>query len=144
MLKCNIDKYSRQPIVNVQLNNEKSVWLVLDTGNSGGLMLKRTAAKHFDWLSKFEIKSGISNGVNASGLHEVFRLPVMKIGPYELENVLTSVPGKDQSANLSSQGSRLGSRMKGENIKGLLGYDVLKHFIVTIDYKGGHMHIVAP
>jgi predicted aspartyl protease len=143
-VKMQFDKYSRQLIVNVRLNNEKSVWLVLDTGNSGGLMLKRSTAQHFDWLSKFEIKSGISNGINASGIHEVFRLPVIKIGPYELENVLTSVPGKNQSANLSSQGRQLGSRIKGRSIKGLLGYDVLKHFIVTLDYKGGRMHIVAP
>ncbi|MBA6328873.1 aspartyl protease family protein [Colwellia sp. MB02u-6] len=143
-VKMQFDKYSRQPIVNVRLNNENTVWLVLDTGNSGGLMLKRTTVQHFDWLSKFEIKDGISNGVNASGIHQVFRLPVIKIGPYELENVLTNVPGKNQSANLSSQGRQLGSRMKGKNIKGLLGYDVLKHFIVTLDYQGGHMHIVAP
>ena len=33
-VKMYIDKYSQQLIVNVQLNNEKSVWLVLDTGNS--------------------------------------------------------------------------------------------------------------
>jgi hypothetical protein len=52
-VKIHIDKYSRQPIVNVLFNNEKSVWLVLDTDNFGGLMLKRTTAKHFDWLSKF-------------------------------------------------------------------------------------------
>jgi hypothetical protein len=30
------------------------------------------------------------------------------------------------------------------DIKGLLGYDVLRHFIATLDYQGGHMHIVAP
>jgi hypothetical protein len=82
-VKMQFDQYSRQPIVNVRLNNEKSVWLVPDTGNSGGLMLKRTTAKHFDWLSKFEIKSRISNGINAAGIHQVFHLPVIKIGPYE-------------------------------------------------------------
>jgi hypothetical protein len=42
-----INKYSQQPIVNVRLNNEKSAWLVLDSGNSGGLMLKKTTGKHF-------------------------------------------------------------------------------------------------
>jgi len=75
-------------------------------------MLKRTTAKHLDCLNKFEIKSGISNGINASGIHQVFRLPVIKIGPYELENVLTSVPDKNQSANLSSQGSKSYKRDK--------------------------------
>ena len=143
-VKMQFDKLSRQPIVNVELNNEKSVWLVLDTGNSGGLMLKRSIAEYSDWLTKFEIKQGISMGANNFGVRDTFRLPAMKIGPYELENVLTSVPAENQSSNIASQGSRHGNQLKGKNIKGLLGYDVLKHFIVTIDYTGGKMHIVAP
>ena len=32
------------PIDKVNLSNEKNVWLLLDTGNSGGLFLKRSIA----------------------------------------------------------------------------------------------------
>ncbi len=144
-VKMKYDKSSGQPIVNINLNGDTSAWLVLDTGNSGGLMIKRSTADHNGWLEKFPLVSNLSGGINSLGVVESFRLPIMKIGPYELENVLTSVPAKGQSANISTRGSKgIGSSIKSKSIKGLLGYDVLKHFIVTIDYKGGRMHIVAP
>lgn len=108
-------------------------------------MLKRRLAKHYQWLNKFPSNQEISMGINGFAAVDVFRLPLMRIGRNELENVLVSVPAEGQSANISSRGIKsTGSHIKSKNIKGLLGYDVLKHFIVTIDYKGGRMHISAP
>jgi hypothetical protein len=37
----------------------------------------------------------------------------------------------------ATTGTRLASRKKSS---GLLGYDILKHFVVTIDYDRGHVH----
>lgn len=144
-VEMKFDRASGHPIVKIGLNDDTSAWLVLDTGNSGGLLLKRSLANSYSWLDKFETSTSTAMGVNATGVNEVFRLPTVKIGPFTLENVLTSVPAKNQKNNIFVKGkSNLGSRIQSKNIKGLLGYDVLKHFIVTIDYKGGHMHISAP
>lgn len=44
------------PIVKIRLNNEEDVWLLLDTGNSGGVMLERSVAIANDWLATFRLK----------------------------------------------------------------------------------------
>jgi len=137
-IKAQIDRGSKHPVVKVNLNNEKDVWLVLDTGNSGGIFLKRSAATSEGWLEKFVTKSTLVQGVLDVGQQEVFALPEVTFGPFVLENVAISVPMKGQSENIST------SHSYGKNVKGLLGYDVLKHFVLTIDYKTGYMHVGLP
>ncbi|WP_285163980.1 aspartyl protease family protein [Shewanella goraebulensis] len=143
-ISMQIDRGSGQPIVNVNLNGDKNVWLVLDTGNNGGLFLKRTTATSEDWLEKYGSQSGITVGVNRMGSVDSFKLPEVKFGPFTLENVQVSVPAAGQKESVSGKEHGSLSRFKGKNIKGLLGYDVLKHFVLTIDYKSGNMHVGLP
>ncbi|WP_394201471.1 aspartyl protease family protein [Shewanella waksmanii] len=139
-----INRSDGQPIVKVELNGQKSAWLVMDTGNNGGLFLKRSMADGLGWLEDYATISGESRGVNKSGLVEHFQLPEVKFGPYVVENVASTVPAKGQKELVSGQDRRTLSRFKGKNIKGLLGYDVLKHFVLTIDYQAGRMHVGLP
>jgi hypothetical protein len=133
---------SGMPIVKVRLNNEKSLWLILDTGNSGGLMLERSAASR--WLGKYDTGTSLSFGANSMGYSESFRIPEMQFGPFVLENVLVSVPAQGQPSNLGSRFQRRGTRIKGNKVEGLLGFDILKHFVLTVDYAGGRAHVAPP
>ncbi|MDO6611311.1 aspartyl protease family protein [Shewanella sp. 1_MG-2023] len=139
-----IDRAKGQPIVKVSLNGQQDSWLVLDTGNSGGLFLKRSIATKFDWLEEFGSQSGVTIGANQLGVVDNFQLPEVKFGPYTLESVRVTVPAEGQKESVSGRGDVSFSKIKGKNIKGLLGYDVLKHFVLTIDYKAGNMHIGVP
>lgn len=141
-----IDRGAGQPIVRVELNGDadEKPWLVLDTGNAGGLFLKRMLVTDNNWLELYGSQSGVTGGANSVALVDSFRLPKMKFGPYTVENVLVTVPGEGQTESVSGRSNSGGSRIKGKNIKGLVGYDVLKHFVLTIDYKSGHMHIGLP
>lgn len=132
------------PIVKVNLNNQKNVWLLLDTGNSGGLFLKRSIATGNGWLEEFSVEDSISIGANTFGVNQTFQLPSLQFGPFELENILTSVPAEGQKTQSFASSSGSFSRIKGKNIKGLLGYDILKHFLITLDYKAGRMHVGIP
>jgi len=58
--------------------------------------------------------------------------------------VLVTIPAEGESSNLESQYQKTGSRIKGQKIQGLIGYDVLKHFLITIDHRSGHAHIGLP
>ncbi|MDD8059056.1 MULTISPECIES: aspartyl protease family protein [Shewanella] len=139
-----IDRGTGQPIVKVELNGEKNAWLILDTGNNSGLFLKRTLATDSNWLSLYGAQSGTGYGVNNIASIDNFRLPEVKFGPFTIENVQSSVPADGQSEFISGQDRSGLSRIKGKNIKGLVGYDILKHFVLTIDYKSGHMHVGLP
>jgi predicted aspartyl protease len=143
-IKMQSQKGTGLPIVQVVLDGDKTVWLTLDTGNSAGLVMKRNVAESMGWLEKHHSEQGILAGVNKAAITDSFRISSVQFGPFELENVLVTVPSEGESSNLSSRSSVAGSRIKGKRVQGLLGFDVLKHFVITIDYKTGRAHVGLP
>lgn len=136
------------PAVQVEANGKK-VWLMLDTGNTGGLLVKRSFAVENDWLREnTDSTQDQLQGLVNSGNTESFTLNALKVGPYTLDNVLVHVPGDDQNTHLKFDElneRQTGSRIKkGVDSKGLLGYEVLKHFVVTIDYESFRVNFYAP
>lgn len=133
------------PVIKVDIAKDESVWLTLDTGNTGGLVVSRQLAEEHQWLNQLPaIKHGAS-GVTGSGEVESFQIPYLKVGPYELEDVFVTVPAQGQKMNISDKTSRTTAGVqKGIHAKGLLGYDVLKHFVLTLDTKNWRAHIAAP
>jgi predicted aspartyl protease len=137
-----LDPATKQPMVKVRLNDEVNKWLVIDTGNSGGILLRRSAAKRFKWLDRYSAEQGISRGVATSAGVETFRLPVIGIGPFNVKNARVTVPQEGGELEMFKRDrSRSSQRQKTQ---GLLGYDVLKNFLVTIDYKSGALFIEIP
>ena len=133
------------PAIEVLLKGKKA-WLLFDTGSNGGLALKRSFALDRGLIGEDTNSDQIIvKGINNIGSYEKFKLDSVKIGPYELENVSTSVPSEGQASNLGSGfNTRSGTRLqRGVKTSGLLGYDVLKHFLITVDYEKYQMHIYA-
>lgn len=145
-VKSKLDLKTGDPIVQVRLNDEKNLWVLLDTGNNGGVLMQRSTAKKGGWLKKYPTKTTEIQGAITSGQIEQFNLPTFKIGDFELNNVIVSVPADGRGFGLFEEEARTGSRIKTSRsqYQGILGYDVLKHFIVTIDYKSGHVHLEVP
>jgi len=137
------DPQGGAPIVKVRLNDEKDVWLVMDTGNSGGILLQRSLAKKQKWLDRYSTVDGFSVGVNSGGRMQRFNLPRLTFGGFEIENPIVSVPAEGETIDLFKNVTFTGSRLQRSRskAKGLLGYDVLKHFVVTVDFKSGRVHV---
>ena len=130
------NRNSRLPVVKVILGTKKSVWLTMDTGNSGGLLIRRKVAKNLGWLDEYELTDHFVQGVNGTAAVQSFNVPVMHFGPFEMENVRVTVPANGVHLPVVDE--------KGKLAEGLLGFDVLKHFVLTIDYKKGHVHVALP
>lgn len=137
-------KGTGMPIVKIGLPNNKHLWLLFDTGNAGGMVVERKVAKRMGWLEEIDRQSSISMGVNAVVSTESFRIPSLTFGPFELEDVLVTIPAEGINSYLESQYKSSGSRIRGRKVQGIIGYDVLKHFLITIDYKRGYAHIGLP
>jgi hypothetical protein len=136
---------SQQPIVNVDMNGEADLWLTLDTGNNSGILIPRRSATRFDWLEKYGTTEARLAGVTKSTDVERFNLPELTIGPIALENVIVIVPGEGERTNVGKGVmAKTGTRIKEISSDGILGYDVLKHFVVTIDYKHSLLHLGVP
>lgn len=137
-------KGTGMPIVKIGFPNDRHLWLLFDTGSSGGMVIGRKVARRMGWLDKVVTESTLSMGVNSIVETERFRIPLLNFGPFELENVLVTIPAEGRNSYLESQYKKTGSRIKGKKVEGIIGYDVLKHFLITIDYKGGYAHIGLP
>ncbi len=136
---------SPQPIVKVDMNGESDLWLTLDTGNNTGILLPRKSAMRFDWLQKYGSKEAQISGVNTTADVDVFNLPEFTIGPIVLENVKVIVPSEGERMNVGEEvRAKTGTRIKKTASDGILGFDVLKHFVVTIDYKHSFLHLGVP
>ena len=136
---------SSQPIVKVDMNGEANLWLTLDTGNNSGILVPRRTASRYGWLEKYGTAQAQVSGINNSMDAEHFSLPELTIGPVVLENVMVIVPGEGEVSSVGQEVSaKTGTRLKETSSDGILGYDVLKHFIVTIDYKRSFLHLAVP
>ncbi len=136
---------SALPLVKARLNDEYSPWLIFDTGSTGGLFLKRGDADRFGWLEEFETHEARSSGIGRTAETERFYMPTVTIGPFTLENVISTVPAAGEKTTVGQATSAdLRTRMQNASADGLLGYEVLKHFVVTIDFKRSLLHLEPP
>lgn len=136
------------PAIQVKING-KRVWLTLDTGNAGPIHLKRSTAVDNDWLTE----STPVEKHQVSGLYktidvEQFNVDTVKIGPYELESVPIQVPDENANTNIGENDDEVSTQnnsriSRGIRTKGIIGYDILKHFTVTVDLDDYQMHIIA-
>ena len=140
------DKQTAGVLVKVVLNGRQSLWVTVDTGAKSGLWIERSFAARKGWLAESHTINRRASGVNTSGTIQQFRLPSVKLGEFESTNTLVSVPGANQKTTLFERTARRGSKIQrsaGES-RGLLGWDVLKDFVVTIDYRIGKIHLDSP
>ena len=131
---------SRLPVVRVNVNREYKPWIVFDIGNTEGLSFTRERAEKRGWLERFETLEGAST--------PSFYLPELALGPFTHSNVVASVAGYgvDQTRILAD-GRNTGSRLSGNKVKlpeGRLGYEVLRQYVATIDFKRLLLRLAEP
>lgn len=122
--------------VKVVVNGEEQ-WLTLDTAAPAGVTMARVTADKLNLLK--QTYAGDLNVLqqNFTSPADLYALSSLKVGPFELENVLLAVEpegGKRLIAPATRQ-SKTGTMISREVLpNGALGLEVLQHFIVTVDY----------
>ncbi len=133
------------PVVRVDMQGELKPWLILDTGSSFGITLNRFLAEENGWLERYELTPRIAAGATSQATLESFQFPEVTFGPYTVENVEVTVPAEGVDSNLGNLGGldwTTGTRVKlTERPVGMLGYDVLKLFVLTVDFKKSLLHV---
>lgn len=131
------------PLVKVRLNDELDVWLVLDTGSTGGVLLDRNVVDRTSWLEEYEQSAGTIQGVVESGQTHSFVLPSVKFGPFDLGGVAIRTQAEGKEFKMFEQSTYTGTHIPRSSTEavGLLGYQVLKHFVITLDYRSGRVHV---
>ena len=127
-----------------QLNRASSVQTIADgAAPFSDRLVERSLAAKRGWLAEGQTTLKRAKGINGSGAIAQFRLPSVKLGEFESTNTLVSVAAKDQDYAMFERTRRPGSKIQRNVSKscGLLGWDMLKDFVVTIDYRIGKIHL---
>ena len=150
--QANVDlKHGKQQsklVTSIELEGDEEIDLLFDTGSTVGIVINRSFAEKRGWLEKYRVEEVKFSGLTQTVFVDRLRLPYLKLGPYELENVKVVVP-KDENVSMNfSQKSERQTRTRRKNEEsgyvGILGGDVLKHFVITLDAKNALLHIDAP
>lgn len=137
------------PTVQAVFPGGKKLWLLLDTGASGPVVVSRAIAKREGWLDAHRSGSSASSDVFGTRVAlDLLVLPSLKLGPFELGDVPVAVPGKGErlfSGNETWARVETGTHVThGARASGRIGYDALRHFVVTIDLERELMQIAQP
>jgi hypothetical protein len=128
------------PALQVTFLGDKKVWLTLDTAHFGPILVRRLLAENQGWLEKYKRKSDEKS--------DLLVLPSVTLGPFELEDVPVSVPAPGVQQNVGGfreSGAAGDTRIRRViRVDGVLGYELLRHFVVTLDYDREQAHIGVP
>ena len=146
-VKAKKDQSTGRLLAQVTLpGRKKPVWLTVATSTDYGLFVDRKLAKEMGWLDTYQLtETEFESATGTSATMQQFRLPEFTIGPYTLENVKVATPAEGARMNVgrsSVDGS--GYTFWGDASRGYVGIDVLKHFVVTMDYKKNRLHLGVP
>ncbi len=101
-----------------------------------------------DWIDESKILGqGVLQGVNRSTVVDKFTVPSLTIGPFELEDVSITTPAEGEKRYIGLYVKEVATRSriaKAAQTKGIVGYELLKHFLVTVDYSGEKLHLFVP
>jgi hypothetical protein len=137
------------PTVQVAFPGGKKLWLLLDTGASGPIVVSRSTAEREGWLGAYRSGSATSSDVFGTRTAlELLVLPTMSLGPFELGDVPVAVPAQGErlfSGHESWGRVETGTHVtRGARANGRIGYDALRHFVVTIDLERELLEIAQP
>lgn len=137
-IRAVIDQDSGLPFVRVGLNERVDTWLLLDTG-APFLVLDENFASGQGLFDAADRDSAYLAGVNSVDSATRFVVDEVKIGPFVIEQAAAMSP-TNADATITSR-TRTGSRIRNPVAQGILGADILQHFLLTIDYKLGLVHL---
>ena len=130
-MKLRVLDDTQLPAVFVTLNETHKVWLGLATGVKAGITLDQNYA----------------NSLKVETINNALTIDTLKFGPYELGNISTQIATIEESESIRNSKRRvnLGSHIDRSIIThGLIGYEVLKHFVLTMDLDTEKLHVWLP
>lgn len=132
--KLDLEFLDNKPYINVDLQipdlGSIKAKLIIDCGASHALSLESYKEGVFP-LPNPNFQANLGVGLSGKINGNIGRINSIKLGNYDLKNVLTSFPNYNDVAAKTKQKQRTGN----------LGADILKRFTVIFDYQDGAMYL---
>ncbi|MGK7294200.1 MAG: aspartyl protease family protein [Candidatus Wenzhouxiangella sp. M2_3B_020] len=126
-----------QPMVRTRVGG-RTAWMTLDTSNPTFSLIDPDLAGKLDLMSEtLDPAPFEDSGIPIWPAVALTRLDKLKLGPFEISNVITAVPS-DTVPDEDIYGVRRIHEKTGSD--GILGYEVLRNFLVTLNLDGDEVH----
>ena len=130
------------PAIEVIINGREYVWLDFQIGYPGGVSIDFETAEDLGFLEESPADSGGSGTAPAIAQSLAF-------GPYELGGINADYPTEEGPRVRRSRledGLLRANRRRNRSVQthGELGYEIMQHFVITVDFNESRMHIFAP
>jgi hypothetical protein len=137
------------PLVKLRFADDGAYWLLFDTGSTGPIIVQRRVAERGRWSERFpRAELRMTDITERTRSLEFVTLPSVSLGPFELAGVPVAFPrdaGNRLAGHVGPIAPPTGSHIpRGTASRGILGYEVLRHFVVTIDYELNRLHLAPP
>jgi len=136
---------SNRPLVRTSINGKDS-WMLLDTNSRGICLLKNNfVGKHKLDRHAVELELTGDLAVEAGQAVQSLRLERFDLGPYGFENFLAAY-SPNSELPIDSRAKAYGARRIVDQFQGdgVLGYEILRHFIVTVSLANEKVQFYAP
>ncbi len=125
----------------------RTVWMLLDTGNSGATLFKRRLIQRMGLdQPEADLPQAVGSGAVSGGRSRLLQLAGFELGPFPFETLLAAYLEESGRTSFDGRQAGYGSRIRRDNVTydGILGSEVLKNFIITIDLKRREVHFALP
>lgn len=119
-------------LVAIDLADGERMWMEFGSVRDGELLIRPEIAARRGWVRESGAEAA---GRTTGGSRTRFRIPALQIGPFALEDV-PAVTDAGANRDIDDGDARASD--------GVIGYELLRHFLLTLDFSGGLAHIDAP
>lgn len=129
-----------QPMIETQVNG-KRVWMNLDTSSDGICLLTGRIMDKNKWSGpEVATEKLVAAGIAVRPDVRSMRLEHLELGPFKIENVVAAAPTGDESGFEGYGAHRIHEKFGGD---GILGQEIMRHFVVTIALGDDNVHFYA-
>ncbi len=129
-----------QPMIETRINGKRT-WMTLDTSGKGVCLLTdRIVGKH-----KWRGPEVSVDALRAAGLEvrpdvRTMQLDSLEFGPFHIKDVVAATPTGAEAAYDGYGAGRIHEKFGGD---GILGFEIMRHFLVTIALGSDKVHLYA-
>ncbi len=130
------------PAIEVIFNGKEHVWLDFQIGYPGGVSIDFETAEDMGFMQESPADAD-GSGTAATTTES------LAFGPYELGGINTTYSteeGPRVRRSSLEDGLLRANRPRNRSVQthGELGYEIMQHFVITVDFNETRMHIFAP
>jgi len=132
-----------QPMAEARLDGER-IWMNFDTANSGYCEINHRAVEKRGWNSR-RVDLSQAGEFALRDDHGALQFEKLELGPYTINTLIAAwVPTGQVSEQIRHQHYGAGRAVEKSGADGILGYDVLRNFVVTLNMVEDEVHLFAP